>query len=311
MKVAILIPCYNEAASVARVVQDCHKHLPHADIYVYDNNSTDNTAALARAAGAYVFAERNQGKGNVIRRMFADIQADIYVMIDGDCTYDTASIPKMIDRLVSERLDMVTAVRETSSDSAYRPGHRLGNTLMTRIVHLFFGNKTADMLSGLRVFSRRFVKSFPANSQGFEVETELTVFASSMRVPMADMTTPYYERPKNSCSKLSTVRDGYRILKMIAVLIKEERPLLFFGMGAIFSFVLSLLCAIPVVLHYLETGLVPRIPTTILSVGLMICGGVSLAMALILDTVAKTRAEVRRMQYLSVPVPDPDSLNLK
>ena len=301
MKVAVLIPCYNEALSIKQVVSDCQKYLPQADIYVYDNNSTDDTVKIAEKAGAIVRRETHQGKGNVVRRMFADVEADVYVMVDGDATYDIASVPKMIRKLTDERLDMVTGVRKTKVAEAYRAGHQFGNKMMTGIVHLFFGRHTDDMLSGLRVFSRRFVKSYPANSHGFEIETELTVFSSSMRLPVADFDTPYYARPEGSNSKLSTFKDGWRILKMIAVLIKEEKPLLFFGMGSIFLAFLSLLCAIPVIIQYLETGLVPRFPTAILSVGLMLAAGVSLAMALILDTVSKTRMELRRMKYLAVP----------
>lgn len=305
MKIAVLVPCYNEEISIRQVIKDCHRYLPMAEVYVYDNNSQDKTAEIARLAGAHVFFEHHQGKGHVVRRMFADVDADIYVMTDGDATYDIASVPRMIRRLVDENLDMITGVRKIKDDSestVYRPGHRFGNWLMTHIVHLFFGRQTEDMLSGLRVFSRRFVKSFPANSTGFEIETELTVFASSMHLPQADFETPYYARPVGSQSKLSTFKDGYKILKMIALLIKEERPLLFFGLGALVFFLLSLGAAIPVVMHYWETGLVPRIPTTVLAVGLGLCGGVSLAIALILDTVSKTKKEVRRMHYLSVPL---------
>ena len=301
MKVAVLIPCYNEALSIRQVVQDCKKHLPDATVYVYDNNSTDDTIAIAREAGAVVRSEKHQGKGNVVRRMFADIEADVYVMTDGDATYDIASVPAMIQKLLDERLDMVTGVRKTKEQTAYRSGHQFGNKMMTRIVHWFFGKHTEDMLSGLRVFSRRFVKSYPATSKGFEIETELTVYSSSMRLPVADYETPYYSRPEGSVSKLSTFKDGWRILKMIAVLIKEERPLLFFGIGAIVLFLLSVLCAVPVIIHYWETGLVPRIPTAILSVGFMLCAGVSLTLALILDTVSKTRMELRRMKYLATP----------
>ena len=301
MKVAVLIPCYNEALSFRQVVQDCQKYLPQAAVYVYDNNSTDDTVKIAREAGAIVRSEPHQGKGNVVRRMFADIEADVYVMTDGDATYDIASVPAMIQKLLAERLDMVTGVRKTKEQAAYRSGHQFGNKMMTRIVHWFFGKHTEDMLSGLRVFSRRFVKSYPASSKGFEIETELTVYSSSMRLPVADVDTPYYSRPEGSVSKLSTFKDGWRILKMIAVLIKEERPLLFFGVGAIFLAILSILCAIPVIIEFMETGLVPKIPTAILSVGFMLCAGVSLAMALILDTVSKTRMELRRMKYLATP----------
>lgn len=303
MKVAVLIPCYNEEKAVAKVVKDCKKYLPKADIYVYDNNSKDKTKEVAKKAGAIVRSETYQGKGNVVRRMFADIDADVYVMTDGDATYDIASVPKMIRLMVDENLDLVTGVRKSVEEETYRAGHKFGNVLMTKLVHLFFGKRTEDMLSGLRVFSHRFVKSFPANSRGFEIETELTVHSASMHLPVADVQTPYYARPEGSESKLSTFKDGYKILKMIAVLIKEERPLLFFGLGAFVLFVLSILAGIPVIAHYLQTGLVPRIPTAILSVGLMLCAGVSLAMALILDTVSKTRKEIRRMQYLRYKAP--------
>lgn len=303
MKVAILIPCYNEAASIERVVCDCKAVLPNADIYVYDNNSTDETVLIAKSAGAIVRCESHQGKGSVVRRMFADVEADVYVMLDGDATYDMPSVPKMIDKLIDEQLDMVTGVRKTQEVEAYRLGHQFGNVLMTRVVHLFFGRRTADMLSGLRVFSRRFVKSFPASSKGFEIETELTVFASSMRLPVADVDTPYYARPEGSVSKLSTFKDGWRILKMIATLIKEERPLLFFGLLGTGLFLLSLILAIPVLLTYFETGLVPRLPTALLSAAIALIGGVSWAIGLILDTVSNSRKELRRMRYLACTAP--------
>ncbi|MDR2902862.1 MAG: glycosyltransferase family 2 protein [Lactobacillales bacterium] len=298
MKTAILVPCYNEEISIPKVVADCKKYLPKADVYVYDNNSKDNTIKVAKKAGAIVRRETHQGKGNVVRRMFADIEADVYVMIDGDATYDIKSIPLMIKKLTDENLDMVTGVRKSVHTEAYPSGHQFGNWMLTKIVHLFFGKRTQDMLSGLRVFSRRFAKSFPSNSKGFEIETELTVYASSMRLPVADVDTPYYARPAGSVSKLSTYKDGWRILKMIAVLIKEERPLFFFGLGAFFLFLFSVLCAIPVFWEYAHTGLVLKIPTAILSVGLMVCSIVSLAIALILDTVSNNRKENRRMQYL-------------
>lgn len=306
MRVAVLIPCYNEALSVAQVIRDSKKYLPNATVYVYDNNSTDDTIRIARKSGAVVRQEMHQGKGNVVRRMFADIEADVYVMVDGDATYDIASVPAMIKKLLGERLDMVTGVRKSVEQTAYRSGHQFGNKMMTRIVHWFFGKHTKDMLSGLRVFSRRFVKSYPATSKGFEIETELTVYSSSMRLPVADVETPYYARPTGSQSKLSTFKDGWQILKMIAVLIKEERPLLFFGLGSVVLALLSILCAIPVIVQFIETGLVPRFPTAILSVGFMLCAGVSLAIALILDTVAKTRMELRRMKYLATPFYEED-----
>lgn len=302
MKIAVLIPCYNEAASIGQVVRDVKAVIPKADIYVYDNNSTDQTAQIARDAGALVRFESYQGKGSVVRRMFADVEADVYVMLDGDATYDAPSIPIMIHKLTKEQLDMVTGVRQHRESEAYRPGHQFGNVLMTRVVHLFFGRRTADMLSGLRVFSRRFVKSFPAMSKGFEIETELTVYASSMRLPTADVVTPYYARPEGSVSKLSTFRDGWRILKMIATLIKEERPLLFFGVLGTVLFIVSLMLAAPVILTYFETGLVPRLPTALLSAAVALTGGVSWAIGLILDMVNNSRKELRRMRYLSIPV---------
>ncbi len=300
MKVAILIPCYNEELAIAQVVRDCRRYLPGAEVYVYDNNSTDKTVEVAKREGALVFLEKHQGKGSVMRRMFADIDADVYVTADGDATYDIASVPAMIEMLEGKKLDMVTGVRRSAEQETYRAGHQFGNWLMTKVVHLFFGRQTDDMLSGLRVFSRRFVKSFPANSKGFEIETELTVFASSMRLPIADYETPYYARPAGSVSKLSTFKDGWKILKMIALLIKEERPLFFFGLAALGFAVLSVLCAMPVIIHYFETGLVPRLPTAVLSVGFGLCAGVFLAIALILDTVSKARKENRRLHYLNV-----------
>ena len=299
MDVAVLVPCYNEEKTIDSVVKECFRVLPKAQVWVIDNNSSDKTADIAKKAGASVIYEKNQGKGCAVRRAFAEVEADVYVMIDGDGTYDIPSIPKMIKKLEEEKLDMVTGVRISKEQKAYPKGHRFGNWLMTRIVHLFFGQKTNDMLSGLRVFSKRFVKSFPSVSQGFEIETELTVFSSSMRLPMADVETPYYTRPADSPSKLSTFKDGFKILKIIVVLIKEERPLLFFTGVACAFFVLSLLCAIPVILNYLETGLVPRIPTTVLSVGFGLCAGVSFAIAVILDSLKKVRQEARRFTYLN------------
>ena len=299
MNVAVLIPCYNEAKTISRVVKECFSVLPKATVWVIDNNSSDRTAEYAEKAGAFVISEKHQGKGCAVRRAFSEVDADVYVMIDGDGTYDLPSVPKMIEKLEKEKLDMVTGVRVSTEQAAYPKGHRFGNWLMTRIVHLFFGQQTKDMLSGLRIFSRRFVKSFPAVSSGFEIETELTIFASSMRLPMADVETPYYSRPVDSPSKLSTFKDGFKILKIIVVLIKEERPLLFFTGVALGFFVLSLLCAIPVILTYLETGLVPRIPTTVLSVGFGLCAGVSFAIAVILDSLKKVRQEARRFTYLN------------
>jgi glycosyltransferase involved in cell wall biosynthesis len=273
--------------------------LPSATVYVYDNNSTDDTSAQASAAGAVVRRESLQGKGNVIRRMFADIDADIYVLVDGDGTYDAASAPRMIDRLLDDDLDMVNAARDASGD-AYRPGHRFGNRLLTGIVSRIFGNRLTDMLSGYRVFSRRFAKSFPGLAHGFEIETELTVHALELRLPIAEIRAPYGSRPPGSISKLGTIRDGIRVLWTILVLIKEERPLPFFSLVAAVLAVSSVLLVVPIVITFLETGLVPRVPTAVLATGMMVLAFLSLACGLILDTVTRGRRELKRLHYLSI-----------
>ncbi len=301
LRTAVLIPCYNEEAAVVQVVADFRKALPDATIYVYDNNSRDRTVEVARAAGAIVRTETLQGKGNVVRRMFADIEADIYVLVDGDATYDAASAPMMVKRLVTESLDMVNGARVTQIEKAYRPGHRFGNWLLTSMVAWTFGNRFTDMLSGYRVMSRRYVKSFPALAAGFETETELTVHALELRMPTAEVATPYKDRPEGSVSKLSTFRDGFRILWTIVVLIKEERPMQFFSlMAALLAFVSTLLI-VPIVIEFAETGLVPRLPTAVLSMGLMLIGFLSLSCGLILDTVTRGRREMKRMRYLNIP----------
>ncbi|MDG3442275.1 MULTISPECIES: glycosyltransferase family 2 protein [Nitrospirillum] len=302
--VAVLVPCYNEEAAIAKVVADFKAALPDAVVYVYDNNSKDRTVEVARAAGAVVRTEPLQGKGNVVRRMFADIEADVYVMVDGDDTYHAASAPALIDRLVTEQLDMVNGARVTEIEAAYRPGHRFGNMLLTGLVTFIFGKRTNDMLSGYRVFSRRFVKSFPALAGGFETETELTVHALELRMPIAEVETPYKDRPPGSVSKLSTYKDGMRILWMITKLVKEERPMLFFGVAAILLALLSIILGIPIFITFVETGLVPRLPTAVLATGLMTLAFLSLTCGLILDTVTRGRREMKRLRYLEIPAPD-------
>jgi glycosyltransferase involved in cell wall biosynthesis len=301
LRVAVLVPCFNEEAAVATVVADFRKALPAADIYVYDNNSTDKTVEVARAAGAVVRSERRQGKGHVVRRMFADIDADIYVLVDGDATYDAPSAPRMIDSLVNDHLDMVVGFRVDQSTAAYRPGHRAGNWMLTGFLSMVFGRAFKDILSGYRVFSRRFVKSFPVLSDGFEIETELTVHALELTLPVAEIETPYYARPEGSVSKLNTWRDGFRILGTILKLYRSERPLRFFTFIGVGLMVLSVVLAIPVVITYLETGLVPRLPTAVLSTGLMIVAVLSVSSGLVLDTVTRGRREMKLLAYLSQP----------
>jgi glycosyltransferase involved in cell wall biosynthesis len=305
-RLAVLIPCYNEEAAIAKVVADFRAALPDAKIYVYDNNSRDRTADIARTAGAVVRTEMLKGKGNVVRRMFADVEADIYLLVDGDDTYAAAAAPKMIKILCSGPLDMVNAARVTQAEDAYRPGHRFGNWLLTHMVGWTFGNRFHDMLSGYRAMSRRYVKSFPALAAGFEIETELTVHALELRMPTAEIATPYKERPPGSQSKLSTFKDGFRILWTILVLVKEERPMPFFLLlGGLFATV-SILLMIPIVIKYLHTGLVPRFPTAILSMGLMILAFLSLTCGLVLDTVTRGRQEMKRMRYLNIPALEVD-----
>ncbi|MBB3267388.1 glycosyltransferase involved in cell wall biosynthesis [Azospirillum sp. OGB3] len=301
--VAVLIPCYNEEAAIAAVVRDFRAALPDATVYVYDNNSSDRTVEVARAAGAVVRHEPLQGKGNVMRRMFSDIEADIYVLVDGDDTYHAPSAPLMVKRLWDDQLDMVNGARVTEIVKAYRPGHRLGNKLLTGMVARIFGDRIGDMLSGYRVFSRRFIKSFPALASGFETETELTVHALELNMPIAEIKTPYKDRPPGSHSKLNTIRDGIRILRTILNLVKEERPLPFFAaFGALLAAV-AVLLAWPVVTTFVHTGLVPRLPTAVLSTGLMLLAFLSLTCGLILDTVTLGRREAKRMHYLSIPAP--------
>ncbi|MFH2122601.1 MAG: glycosyltransferase family 2 protein [Pseudomonadota bacterium] len=311
--IAVLIPCYNEEKTVAQVVRDFRAALPAATIYVYDNNSADETIRKATEVGAVVRREKYQGKGNVMRRMFSDIEADIYVLVDGDSTYHAASAPEMINKLLAEQLDMVVGTRLTAheGDASFRRGHQFGNHLLTGFMSLIFGRQLTDMLSGYRVMSRRFVKSFPALAQGFETETELTIHALELKMPIAEMVTPYGSRPAGSESKLSTYRDGYRILLTILTLFKKERPLIFFTILFGLLAVLSLGLATPVLLTYAQTGLVPRFPTAILATGIMLLACLSLACGLILDTVTHGRRELKRLRYLNVAAPGPDDLDGK
>jgi hypothetical protein len=303
MTVAVIAPCFNEAATIGGVVSAFRAALPRARIYVYDNNSTDRTAEIARAAGAVVRRAALQGKGNVVRLMFSDIEADVYVLVDGDGTYDAAAAPWMVDALVEGGLDMVNGARVSDQQGAYRLGHRFGNRMLTGLVRLAFGRRFKDMLSGYRVFSRRFVKSFPAASYGFEIETELTVHALQMRLPAEELDTAYGARPDGSASKLNTLRDGARILRMIGLLLRDERPMQFFGVCAVAAFGFCLALAWPVATEYVATGLVPRLPTLIVAVGFAVIGLLSFACGLVLDALARMRLEQRRFAYLACPGP--------
>jgi glycosyltransferase involved in cell wall biosynthesis len=300
-RVAVLIPCYNEEAAIGKVVTDFRRVLPEADIYVYDNNSRDRTKVVAREAGAIVRHELQQGKGHVVRRMFSDIETEIYVLVDGDATYCAESAPVMIELLQSDRLDMVVGCRVHEVADAYRRGHVFGNCLLTGCVSYLFSNRFSDILSGYRVFSRRFVKSFPALSNGFEIETELTVHALELNMPVGEVDSPYGARPEGSFSKLATYRDGWRILKLILVLFKNERPLQFFGILSSILAVLSVGIALPLLFTYLHTGLVPRFPTAILATGMMILAFLGATAGLILETVTRGRHEMKRLVYLGIP----------
>jgi len=301
LRIAVLVPCYNEEAAVATVVADFRKALPSAAIYVYDNNSRDRTATVAREAGAIVRSERRQGKGHVVRRMFADVEADVYVLVDGDATYDAPSAPRMIDQLLDDHLDMVVGLRVDQVQAAYRLGHRTGNRMLTGFLASTFGHAFKDILSGYRVFSRRFVKSFPVLSDGFEIETELAVYALELSLPVAEIETPYYARPEGSFSKLNTWRDGFRILGTMVKLYRSERPLRFFAViGGVLALA-AVILAIPIVITFIETGLVPRLPTAVLSMGLMIMALLSVSSGLVLDTVTRGRREMKMLAYLSQP----------
>lgn len=300
-RVAVVIPCRNEAVTVAKVVRDFSRYLPGAEIVVLDNASTDETAHEAEQAGAQVIHVSAKGKGNVVRRAFADVEADVYVLVDGDDTYSAQGAPQLIDLLLRQRLDMVVAARLTEAEGAYRPGHRFGNRLLTGCVAWLFGRTFKDMLSGYRVFSRRYVRSFPAHASGFEIETELNVHALQLRMPVAEVQTPYGARPPGSTSKLSTYRDGMRILQTIASLVQAERPLLFFGTVGVALLMSATVLAAPLLSTYLATGLVPRLPTALLSVALSLTAVVSFACGLILNTVTRGRLETKHLAYLSIP----------
>ncbi|MDR2724206.1 MAG: glycosyltransferase [Holosporaceae bacterium] len=296
--VAVLIPCYNEASTIAMVVRSFRKYLPHAAIYVYDNCSEDNTAELARNAGAIVVTARIRGKGNVVRRMFADINADIYIMVDGDLTYTAADAPSMINTLVKEKVDMVVAVRREKSGAAFPMGHKLGNRAFNFILKILFHSTFQDVFSGYRAFSKRFVKTFPVTSSGFDIEAELSIHALTLAIPCSEIESMYLERPSNSSSKLSSFRDGFQILIRIIKLLKETRPLFFFGIIFLLLFLISIIISYPVVVTFINTGLVPRFPTTILSSGLTILSFLSLACGIIMDSISKARREVKKLHYL-------------
>ena len=305
-RIAVLIPCLDEEATIGGVVDAFREHLPQAAVYVYDNHSSDRSVEVARAHGARVGHEPLRGKGHVVRRMFADIEADIYLLVDGDATYDPACAPQMVDTLQRQGLDMVTARRAAAAHAgAYRPGHRLGNRLLTGLVARIFGSGSSDMLSGYRALSRRFVKSFPAQASGFETETELTVHALEMRMPTAEVASAYTARPAGSSSKLSTWKDAARILTTIINLVRDQRPLGFFATLALGFVLTAFALATPILIEYLETGLVPRFPTAILATGLSIVGALLLACGLILDSVARGRRELKRLAYLAIPAPPP------
>ncbi|HET9688589.1 MAG TPA: glycosyltransferase family 2 protein [Pseudolabrys sp.] len=305
-KIAVLVPCYNEEATITKVVEDFRAALPAAEIFVFDNSSTDNTGSVASASGAVVFLETHRGKGFVVRRMFSDVEADVYVLVDGDATYDAPSVRLMVTRLLEGRLDMVVGSRVESEQAAYRAGHRTGNRLLSTFVALVFDSTLDDVLSGYRVFSRRFVKSFPVLSGGFEIETELTIHALQLGLAIDEIPTPYCARPKGSVSKLHTWRDGFRILLTIFNLYRAERPLAFYtGVGAAAA-VSSIAFAIPIVVTYLETGLVPRLPTAVLATGLMLSALLCMAVGLVLDTVTRGRREMKLLAYLSHRAPGPE-----
>lgn len=299
-RLAVLVPCFNESLTIGQVIGDFRVALPTAQIYVYDNNSTDGTAEVARAAGAIVRVEPRQGKGNVVRRMFGDIEADIYILVDGDGTYDAKAAPFLVGRVLKDDLDFVNGARAEVSQQAYRRGHRLGNRVLTGLVQGVFGREFRDMLSGYKVMSRRFVKSFPAMSSGFETETELVVHALELRMPAAEVTTAYHERPEGSVSKLRTYRDGARILYLILRLMKDERPLQFFGVLSAALLGAALVLVTPVIVTFAETGLVPRLPTAVLSLGIVILSVLTFFTGIVLDLTTRTRQELKRLLYLSV-----------
>lgn len=299
--IAVLIPCYNEEAAIATVVKDFRAQLPGARICVFDNNSSDRTAEVAREAGAEVWFEPRQGKGNVVRRMFSEIEADVYLMVDGDATYDAASAGALVEELNSKKLDMVVARRLTTDSAAYRAGHQWGNRMLTGAVARIFGHLLTDILSGYRAFSRRFVKSFPAMASGFEIETELTIHSLQLRLPVGEIDTPYFARPEGSASKLNTYRDGFRILGTIVRLFVLEKPFQFFGLLALLFVLASTVLFVPILVEYFATGLVPRFPSLIVAVGGYVMALLSLVMGILLYTTSITRLEMKRFRYLDIP----------
>lgn len=300
MRVAVLIPCYNEAVAIPQVVRDFRAALPEAEVWVFDNNSRDDTAQIAAGEGAFVRHVGLQGKGHVVRRQFADVEADVYIMVDGDDTYHAASAPRMVRCLVEGGHDMVVGVRKAAdAQAAYRAGHVWGNRMLTGFLSWLFGRNCTDILTGYRVFSRRFVKSFPVLSTGFDIETELTVHALEMKMSVGEVETPYKERPEGSFSKLSTYKDGFRILRTMLRLFSAERPLVFFGSVGLALALASLGLMVPVVAQYMETGLVPRLPTALLATGVMLTGLLCAVVGLVLDTVTRGRREAKMLAYLS------------
>jgi glycosyltransferase involved in cell wall biosynthesis len=299
--IAVLIPCFNEETTIASVVRSFRACLPTATIYVYDNNSSDNTALVAANAGAVVRLESRQGKGNVVRRMFADIDADVYLLVDGDDTYDASAAPHLVTLLLDGCVDLVNGARLSESTKAYRAGHRFGNWVLTELVRIFFGKQFKDMLSGYKVLSRRYVKSFPAVSSGFETETELTVHALELRMPTAEIITQYRERPEGSNSKLKTFQDGARILRLIAKLVKDERPFMFFSVVSVIALGSALILSAPIIENFIRTGTVPRLPTAVLAVGIVVIAVLTFFVGLILDMVTRARQETKRLCYLTIP----------
>ncbi|WP_312228696.1 glycosyltransferase [Pseudescherichia sp.] len=308
--VALIVPCYNEEAAIETVVHGFRNAMPEIDVYVFDNNSTDRTAQVATNAGAKVVSVQLAGKGNVVRRMFADVDADIYVMVDGDATYDAGAVRSLVDKLLDHHLDMVVGCRETKEEiagEAYRHGHQWGNYVLTKSVVKMFGGNFTDMLSGYRAFTRRYAKSFPALSNGFEIETELTVHALELRMPYGEIMTAYGARPEGSVSKLSTYRDGWRILKTIGKLYVSERPFAFFGICGLVLALISILLGVPLLMEYLRIGLVPRLPTAVLAASIMMSAALSFVCGLILDNVTRGRHEMKRLVYLGIPLPRVDA----
>ncbi|MDB5596900.1 MAG: hypothetical protein JWM36_3861 [Hyphomicrobiales bacterium] len=306
LNVTLIIPCFNEELTIAQVINDFRSAMPTLNVFVFDNSSSDSTAAVARAAGAQVISVSLRGKGNVVRRMFADVEADVFVMVDGDATYDAASVTSLVDKLIDDGLDMVVGCRQTresEAEAAYRRGHQLGNRMLTQSMVQIFGGAFTDMLSGYRAFTRRYAKSFPALSKGFEIETELTVHALELRMPTGEVMAPYGARPEGSESKLSTYSDGWRILKTIGRLYVAERPLAFYAICAALIALISVTIAMPLIAEYLDVGLVPRFPTAVLSASIMVCALLSLTCGLVLDHVTRGRHEMKRLAYLAIPHP--------